>query len=327
MDRRLLISSIACGALVVVLGATAQVTPNPKRLRRIGWLQGGEPEPPNEQRKQIDALAEIGWVDGQNILIDRRYVRLDDLPRAAQEFVNGKVELIVANGTPATRAAKDATHTIPILMWSAGDPVAAGLVESLARPGGNVTGSAGLYPERSAKRLSLIRELLPGIRRVGELGRSTNPYYSILRKQLEAAYQTLGMEPIFIDTARIEKVDDVLAEIVRRRAQALNIPGDALSANWVPQIFSAAVRISLPTIVDSNDLLEAGALLSYERDERELLRTNAALFDKLLRGAKPADLPVQQPTKFNLAINLRTAKAIGITIPNALLLRAENLIQ
>jgi putative ABC transport system substrate-binding protein len=148
-----------------------------------------------------------------------------------------------------------------------------------------------------------------------------------LRKQLEAAYQTLGMEPIFIDAARIEKVDDVLVEIVRRRAQALNIPGDALSANWVPQIFSAAVRISLPTIVDSNDLLEAGALLSYELDERERLRTNAALFDKLLRGAKPADLPVQQPTKFNLAINLRTAKAIGITIPNALLLRAENLIQ
>jgi putative ABC transport system substrate-binding protein len=303
------------------------VAPNPNRPRRIGWLQRGEPDSPDEQRKQTDALAEKGWIVGQNVLIDRRCVKFEDLPRAAQDFVTDKMDLIVANGTPATRAAKEATHTIPILMWSAGDPVASGLVASLARPGGNVTGYALLSPERSVKRLSLIRELLPGIRRVAELGLSTNPYVPILHKQLEAAYQTLGMEPIFIDTARIEKVDDVLAETVRRRAQALNILGDALSANWVPQIFSAAVRISLPTIVDSYDLLEAGALLSYELDEREHVRTNAALFDKLLRGTKPAELPVQQPTKFNLAINLRTAEAIGITIPNALLLRAESLIQ
>ena len=327
MDRRVFISSVACGAVVAALAATAQVPPNPNRPRRIGWLQGGAPDPPNQQQQVADALAEVGWIVGQNVLIDWRFVSLDDLPSNAQDFVKKKLDLIVTNGTSPTLAAKNATTSVPILMWGAGDPVAAGLVTSLARPGGNVTGIALLSPEVDAKRLSLLRELVPGIRRVGELDDSRNPALRILRKHLEEAYQSLGMEPIFVDTAGVEKFGDVLAEFVQRRAQALHLRSDALSVRWIPQIFGAAVRVSLPTVVDDSELLEAGALLSYEEDQREVLRSGAVLFDKLLRGANPADLPVEQPTKFNLAINLQTAKALGITVPRTLLLRTDKLIR
>jgi ABC-type uncharacterized transport system substrate-binding protein len=214
--------------------------PSRQRPRRVGWLQGGAPDPLDEQQKVNDALAEVGWIVGQNVLIDRRYVSFDDLPRAAEGFVNAKVDLIIANGTPATLAAKKATSS---------------------------------------------------------------------------------------DTTRIAKFDDLLAELVRRRAQALNFSEDALPVNWIPQILDAAVRVSLPTIVDTYRWLEAGALLCYEEDERELLHRDAVLFDKLLRGVNPADLPVEQPTKFSLGINMKTAKAIGIAIPQSLLLRADRLIQ
>jgi ABC-type uncharacterized transport system substrate-binding protein len=326
MDRRVFISSVACAGVVVALAATAQVPPSPNRPRRVVWLQGGAPDTPEEQKQVDDALAEVGWIVGKNVLIDRRYVSFDDLSRTADDFVNAKVDLIIASGTPATLAAKNATTSIPILMWSAADPVGSGLVASLARPGGNVTGMALLSPEQSVKRLSLIRELLPGIRRVGELVHSSNPGLRSDRKQLEEAYRSLGMEPIFVDTARIAKFEDMLAEAVQRGAQALNMVEDSLAASWIPQVFGAAVAVSLPTIVSSYRLLEAGALLSYEEDPRDLSHRDAVLFDKLLRGTKPADLPVEQPTKFILGINLRTAKALGITIRQTLLLRADRLI-
>jgi putative ABC transport system substrate-binding protein len=328
MDRQVFVSSVACGAIALALAANAQTPPNPHRPRRIGWLQGGPPDPPDQQHQVDDALAEVGWIVGQNVLIDRRYVRPDDLPRTAQDLVNTKVGLIVANGTAATLAAKNATSTIPMLMSSAGDPVAAGLVASLARPGGNVTGYALLSPEVNVKRLSLLRELLPAIRRVGELDESTNPALGIIRQSLEEAYRSLGMEPIFFEVANAGQVEHALAELVQKRVQALHIRSDALPKNAVEQIFGTAISLSLPTIVNGDDgLLEAGALMSYDVDLRELLRRIATFADKLLRGTKPADLPVEQLTKFSLAINLRTAKAIGITIPRVLLLRADKLIQ
>jgi len=327
MDRRVFISSVACVGAVVALAATAQTPPIPNRPRRIGWLQGGVPDTPLEQQQVDNALAKLGWIVGQNVLIDRRYVlRYEDLPRTAEELVKAKVDLIIASGTPATLAAKNSTTSIPILMWNAADPVSTGLVSSLARPGGNVTGFAMLSPEMAVKRLSLLRELLPGIRRVAELDDSTNPGARVVRKHLEEAYQSVGVEPIFIDIAHVKKFDDLLAEAVRRRAQALAITDIAASERSRAH-FSAAVRASLPTIVDRHELLEAGALLSFESDETEFLRGNAALFDKLLRGSKPADLPVEQPTKFNLGINLTTARSLGITIPQTLLLRADRVIQ
>jgi putative ABC transport system substrate-binding protein len=251
----------------------------------------------------------------------------EDLPRHAADFVNAKVDLIITAGTPATMAAKNATKSIPILMWGTADPVAAGLVTSLARPGGNVTGIALLAPEQRVKRLSLLREVLPGIRRVGELDFSTNPGLRSQRKQVEEAYRFLGMDPIFIDVAGRRELGDVFAEMIQRRAQALNLIGDTIYRNWIPQIFESAVAASMPTIVNDYGMVEAGALLSYEEDEGELLRKGAVLVDKLLRGAKPADLPVEQPTKFSLGINLKTAKALRITIPQSLLQRADKVIQ
>jgi putative ABC transport system substrate-binding protein len=168
---------------------------------------------------------------------------------------------------------------------------------------------------------------LPGLWRVGELDASTNPGLRAERRKLEEAYRSLGMEPIFVDIDRVTRFDDMLAEMVKRRAQALNLINDTLYQSWIPQIFEAAIAVSLPTIVNDYGLVEAGALLSYEEDEKEVLRKGAVLVDKLLRGAKPADLPVEQPTKFILGINLKTAKALGITIPQSLLQRADKVVQ
>jgi putative ABC transport system substrate-binding protein len=312
--------------LASVLVAPGIAVAQGSKVRRIGWLQGG-PREPDEEKEVNAALAEVGWIVGQNVVIDWRYGRFDDLPRYAADFVSARVDLIITAGTPATLAAKKATSSIPILMWGTADPVAAGLIASLARPGGNVTGIALLAPEQRVKRLSLLRELLPGLWRVGELDASTNPGLRAERRKLEEAYRSLGMEPIFVDIDRVTRFDDMLAEMVKRRAQALNLINDTLYQSWIPQIFEAAIAVSLPTIVNDYGLVEAGALLSYEEDEKEVLRKGAVLVDKLLRGAKPADLPVEQPTKFILGINLKTAKALGITIPQSLLQRADKVVQ
>jgi putative ABC transport system substrate-binding protein len=315
-----------CWTLAGVLVAPGIAIAQTSKVRRIGFLVGGAREP-DAEKEITAALAEVGWVVGQNVVIDWRNGPYDELPHYAEDFVHAKVDLIMTAGTPATLAAKNATSSIPILMWGTADPVAAGLVASLARPGGNVTGIALLAPEQRVKRLSLLREVLPGLRRVGELDLSTNPGLRPERKQVEEAYQALGMEPIFVDVARTRKLGDVLAEMIRRHAQALNLIADTIYGSWKPQLFNAAISASLPTIVNDYEMLEAGALLSYQEDQREVLHKGALLFDKLLRGAKPADLPIEQPTKFILGINLKTARALGITIPQSLLQRADKVIQ
>jgi putative tryptophan/tyrosine transport system substrate-binding protein len=323
MDRRRFVSAVAHGALAAPLIARAQTA---TRVRRIGWLGLGAPPPPAERQQQYAALRELGWIVGQNLLIDQRYGSAELLPRVAREFVRLRVDLIVADGTVATLAAKNATTTIPILMWSAGDPVGAGLVASLARPGGNITGYALLSPEIDVKRLSLLRELLPATQRVGELINSTNPYFREARKPLEEAYRSLGMQPIFIDLAQTT-LEDAMTEMVRQRVQALHVPYDALFGDdAIVRSMRAALKHALPTIVDGDELLEAGGLLSYDYNLAELQHRDAAFIDRILRGAKPFDLPIEQPTKFDLMINLRTAKALGIAVPHSLLLRADKVI-
>jgi putative ABC transport system substrate-binding protein len=326
INRRKVLSMTAASLIAAPFAAIAQTQANPHRPRRVGWL-GIAPDTPEEQKEVDDALAQVGWIVGQNVILDRRYVlEMNNLSRAAAELVKANVDLIIADGTPATLAAKNATTSIPIMMWGAADPVAAGLVASLARPGGNITGYASLAPQVEVKRLSLLRELLPGVRRVAEVDFPASPGVRLMRKQLEEAYQSAGMEPIFVDATHLDKFDELLSEALRRRAQALTIRDYAYGEVWRAHL-SAAARASLPTFVGGYDFLEAGALLSYGPDERDVLRINALLIDKLLRGRKPADLPVEQPTKFNLGINLRTAKALGITIPQTLLLRADRLVQ
>jgi putative ABC transport system substrate-binding protein len=324
MDRRRFISTVAYGALAGPLIARAQTT---TRVRRIGWFGIDAPPSAAERQQQYAALRELGWIVGQNLVIEERYGGAELLRRIAEEFVRLKVDLIVADGTPAALAAKNATATIPILMWS-GDPVRAGLVASLARPGGNITGSALLSPETDVKRLSLLRELLPATRRVGVLINSSNPYFRAARKRFEEAYRSLGMQPVFVDLAQTATLEDAIAEVARQRVQALDVPSDVkVGDDDFARIMRAALRYALPTIVDGDELLEAGGLLSYDYNLAELLHRNAAFIDRILRGAKASDLPIEQPTKFDLGINLRTAKALGITVPQSLLLRADKVIQ
>ena len=322
MDRRTFIRIVAYGVVALPLAAIAQTA---TKVRRIGWLMAGE-LPSSDVLEQRNApLRKLGWVEGKNLLIERRYAsnNAELLKPLAEELVRLQVELIVTHGTNVTLAARSVTLTIPIVMYSSGDPVAAGLVASLARPGGNVTGNSLLGSESNAKRLSLLRELMPTVQRVGELEPSGNPIFRALRKDLEKAYRSLGVQPIFVEVARASELEDAVATVVRQRAQVLHVPNDDLFLDNRVAIMRAALRYALPTIVDRYAILEAGGLLYYSFSEAELQRRGAAFIDKILRGAKPGDLPIEQVTQFELGINLKTANALGITIPQSLLLRAD----
>jgi putative ABC transport system substrate-binding protein len=326
MDRRAFIRALASGPLLAPLAATAQTTAS---VRRIGWLAVGDPPPPHVIEQRYPPLKALGWIEGKNLIVEQRYANnsAERLRVLADELVRLDVELIVTQGTAATLAAKNATTTIPIVMYSAGDPVGAGLVASLAKPGGNVTGYALLSPESDAKRLSLLRELLPATQRVGELVNSTSPYQALARARVEQAYRTLGMQPIFVEVARASEIDDAVADVARQRAQALHVPNDDLFFNNLGTVMRAASKHALPTVVDRSEFLEAGGLLSYGFSLVELRRRGAAFIDKVLRGANPAALPVEQPTQFEIGINLKTAQTLGITVPQSLLVRADVVIR
>jgi putative ABC transport system substrate-binding protein len=326
MDRRTFIGAVAAGMIAAPLAASAQTATT---VRRIGILLPGEPEPQSVMQEDYEALHAVGWVVGQNLLVERRYAdgRAELLRTFAEELVRLKVEIIVTAGTPAAVAAKNATTTIPIIMATVGDPVRAGLVASLARPGGNITGYSIVGPEVDAKRLSLLHELLPGLQRLGVLEDSTNPYHRAVRKEFEQACRSLGLQPIIIGVATAGELGNAIAEMARRRAQALFVQRDDLFVDNRVPLVNAALRYALPTIAANKEMLEAGALVSYAHTQEEQNRRWAGFVDRILRGAKPADLPIEQPTKFELGINLKTAKALGITVPRTLLLRADEVIQ
>ena len=326
MDRRTFIGAVAAGIITAPLAASAQTATT---VRRIGVLSSGARPTPAVLQQIYAPLSELGWIEGQNLLIERRYAngRAELLRPLAEELVRLKVELIATFGTGATLAAKDATTTIPIVIISAGDPVRTGLVASLARPGGNITGFSIVGPELDAKRLALLRELLPGLQRIGVLEHSTNPYWRAVRKEFEQTCRSLGLQPIIIEVAAAGELENAIAEMARRRAQALFVQRDTLFHNNRVPLMSTALRYALPTIGTSKEILEAGALVFYAPNEAEQNQRYAAFVDRILRGAKPADLPIEQPTRFELGINLKTAKALGITIPQSLLLRADEVIQ
>ena len=295
----------------------------------MGILVPGPQLTPADWQEINAPLRELGWVEGGNLLIEYRYAngRAELLQPFAEELVRLKVEIIVTAGTAATLAAKNATTSIPIVMLGAGDPVRTGLVASLARPGGNITGFSVVVTEREAKRLALLRETLPAAQRVGVLVNSTNPVSSVLQREDEPVYRSLGLQPIIIAVARDGELEGAIAEMARQRAQALLVVDDPLFGMHSARIMNAALKHALPTIVETREMLESGALLSYAFSQPEQFRRYATFIDKILRGAKPADLPIEQPTQFVLGINLKTAKALGVTIPQSLLLRADELIQ
>ena len=325
-DRRTVVIGLAAVNVVLLLGANAQTA---FTVRRIGFLSSGERPTPAELREESAPLRELGWLEGKNLFVERRYAngRAELLQPLAEDLVRLKVELVVTFGTNATLAAKRATTTIPIVIKSAGDPARSGLVASLARPGGNITGYSIISPELNIKRLALLRELLPVVQRVGWLENSTNSYYRAAREDLEQACRSLGIQPIFVQVAAAGELQNAVAEASRQGAQALFVPIDTLFYENRAEIMRAALKHVLPTMAQRITVLEDGALIAYDPTEAEENRRNAAFIDRILRGAKPADLPIEQPTKFELTINLKTAKALGITIPQSLLLRADEVIR
>ena len=326
MNRRTFIGTAAATLVAVPLAAVAQ---HSGKIRRIGLLMLGGPPTQAELPLDLGPLRNLGWIEGQNLVIERRYAgdRAELLQRFAAEFVQLKVEIIVTAGTDATVAAKEATTQIPIVMYSAGDPVGAGLVASLSRPGGNVTGFSILSTVLRVKGLEVLHDLLPGAQRVGEFVNPTNPFFRVARKEYEDAYRSLGMQPFFVEVATAGELENGFSELARRQAQALVVPGDNLfeaNSSW---IMRTALDRALPTAVADRDMVEDGGLVSYTYSAAERERRVAYFIDKVLRGAKPADLPIEQPTKFELVINLKTAKALGLAIPQSLLLRADEVIQ
>jgi putative ABC transport system substrate-binding protein len=298
-------------------------------FRRIGLLVVGTAYSPQEISKLVALLRELGWVEGRNLRVERRYAKsLDELKPLAEELVREKVEVIVADGPNPTRAAMRATSTIPIVFWVASDPVQSGLVASLARPGGNVTGFSVATPEVDAKLLSLLKELLPTHQRIGMLETSGNPQFGLFRGQFERSCQSLGLQPVFVEISAADEIDGAIARLAAQRAQALVLRDDGFANAHKLEIINAALKRGLPTMTAQPDFVrEAGALASYSSTAAEADRLAAYYVDRILRGAKPADLPVQQPTQFELVINLKTARALGITIPKSLLLRADRVIQ
>ena len=248
-------------------------------------------------------------------------------PELASELVGLKVDAIVAFTTPAALAAKNATKTIPIVIPTAIDPVGAGLAASLARPGGNVTGGAILFPELSAKALSLLKEAVPTITRVAVLGNAANPAVELIGREVEATARAAGISLYQAQVREPQDFAGALAGIARERSEGLLVLNDALVGQYQDQIVEFALRERLPAVSTIREFAEAGGLIAYGPNRDEVFRIGANQLDKVLKGAKPADLPFEQPTEFELFINLKTAKALGLTLPPLLVTRADKVIE
>jgi putative ABC transport system substrate-binding protein len=275
-------------------------------------------------------LRELGWVEGQNIAIEYRLAegRLDRLPHLAAELVRLKVDVILATSTPPAVAAKNATTTIPIVMATSADPVGQRLVASLARPGGNVTGlsfSVGL--EVVGKELELLKETVPTVRRVAVLSNPANPGHALAIKNVQSRARALGVQLLLLVARDPNEFEPAFAAMTRERAGALLVVPDAVFGLHRARLQDLAVKSRLPAMYGLREHTEAGGLMSYAVDLRDSFRRSATYVDKIPKGAKPADLPIEQPTKFELVINLRTAKALGLAIPPSVLVRADEVIQ
>ncbi|HKZ05669.1 MAG TPA: ABC transporter substrate-binding protein [Methylomirabilota bacterium] len=298
---------------------------------RIGWLSATSPA---DRPLLIDAfrqrLRELGWVEGQNIAIDYRYAedRDDRLPDLAAELVRLKVDVIVSFGTQGVTAAKKATGTIPIVMIAVRDPVGTGLIASLARPGGNLTGVSGYAGlEIVAKQLELLKETVPKLRRVAVLSNPANAYHRLAIREANVAARSLGVQLQLLEARGPNEFDAAFAAMAKERAGGLLVLSDVMFNAHRTRLAELAARSRLPAAYAVRESVEAGGLMSYGPSFLDLHRRSAAYVDKILKGAKPADLPVEQPTQFELVINLKTAKALGLTMPPSLLRQADEVIE
>ena len=323
MDRRAFISGIAGGLLAAPLAAEGQQAAGQRH--RVGFLNaaapGGQPE-----AVLREALRSLGYVEGANLVIEAKTAHgiVERLPTLTRELLNAKPEVIVTFGTTAAQAAKAATTTTPIVMAFAGDPVGTRLVASLARPGGNVTGMSLATSELAGKRLELLKEITPRVTRLTILGDITR---EVEVHETEKAARVLGLTVALVELTQAVGLDRALGEVARTRPQTLFVINTAVTVTHRSRIISFALQNRVPLVGTQSGWAEAGALMNYASSLTDSSRRAAVYVDKILKGASPADLPIEQPTKFELVINLKTAKALGLTIPPSLLQRADHVIE
>ena len=328
LDRRTFVGGIVGGLLAAPFVAGAQQA---GKVYRVGYLSA----PTRASVEQVlqaflRALRELGWVEGQNLIIEYRWAdgKIERLPDLAAELVRLKVDLIVAPAGSAALAAKNATSNIPIVMIFPSDPVGLGLVASLSRPGGNVTGTTFTPgPEIFGKQLQILKETLPHASRVAFLSNPADPSFALQAREVEAAARTLGIRLQYVEARGPEEFDSAFAAMARERAEAILVGSEATFLVPRARIAELAAKGRLPTMFSYRESVEAGGLMAYAVNMRDFIGRAAAYVDKILKGAKAADLPVEQPTKFELTINLKTAKALGLTIPQPVLARADEVIQ
>ena len=323
-----LIVSLALGILMAPLATHAQP---PAKISRVGWLDDGmRADKAHLHEAFLQGLRDLGYVEGQNLVIEHRGAerQLARLPELAAELVRLQVEVIVTTGgVPATSAAKRATSTIPIVMADAGDPVGAGLVASLARPGGNVTGLSVMDPGLTEKRLQLLKEVAPTIARVAVLYNPSFPGTVVGMRDAQAAAPTLGLSILPMEVQAPDELDNQFAAMISLGADAVLTFGDPFASMLRTRILDLAAKNRLPAMHVLRDLVQGGGLMASGPSFPNMYRRAAYYVDRILKGAKPADLPVEQPMRFELVINLKAAKALGLTIPPVVLFQADEVIQ
>jgi putative ABC transport system substrate-binding protein len=325
MDRRRFLLTSLAGALAVPLAAGAQ---SAGKVYRIGVLSPDSP-PPGLFEAFQERLRELGYVEGKNIAIESRHSggKNERLAALADELIGLMVDVILAVNTPAAQAAKKATAAIPIVITRVADPVKSGLVPSISRPGGNITGLSFLPEALSAKQLQLLKEALPGVSRVAAMSYAGNPGAAIVVKGMEAASAQLGLQLLLVSVQNPGDFLGAFETVARNRAEALVVVDDAMVTRYRVEILRLAGKHSLPVISLYKPFVEAGGLIAYGASTLDMYRHAADYVARILKGAKPAELPIEQPTKFELIINIRTAKALGLTIPPSLLARADQIIE
>jgi putative ABC transport system substrate-binding protein len=325
MRRREFITLLG-GAAAWPVSARAQ---QPRKLPTIGFLVAGTPSTYSLWfAALVERLRELGWIEGRNVAIEYRWAegRNERYAEIAAEFARLKVDVIVTATTPAALAAKQATAVIPIVFAAVSDPVGTGLVASLARPGANVTGLSNQVSDIGGKKLEFLREVVPGLRRLAIMTNVNNPAVVLEKGEVQAAALTFGLEIAISDIRRVEDIASAF-DTLKGRVDALYVCADPLMNTHRVRINTLALGVRLPTMHGFREYVEAGGLMSYGANIPHLFRRSADYVDKILRGAKPADLPVEQPTKFDFVINLTTAKALGIEVPPMLLTRADEVIE
>jgi len=327
ISRCWFLGCIAVGVLLAPFGAAGQ---QPAKIPLVGLLSTFSPsEAMPWHRAFRQGLRDLGWEEGKNIKIEYRYAegRLDRLPALATDLVRLNVDLIFTDTTSPTLAAKTATSTIPIVVASASDAVESGLAQSLARPGGNVTGLDQIAPELGGKRLELLKEIVPKLSSVAVLWNPRNTTSTRNWNELQLPARQLGLPLHSLQVSNADELDQALNTATRTRAGALAILPEPVFVANLKRIADLAAKNHLPSLFHLREFADAGGLMTYGPDRSDLFRRAAAYVDKVLKGAKPADLPIQQPTKFELVINLKTARALGLTVPQSVLILATDIIE